>query len=221
MTSTQSASFSFDNLVKEISSTTIFIKWIDGPENFSKSVIMTTYYLKGQLQALIEISIRFPEAFILFVGYHVKLDGTGGGDMQPGLTGSCVQSDDGKYEKVSHAASRELTEETGFSTSSLQWFDTSELDDKFGRHATIYLVDASTITVAESVPIVKGESTKKVSVIPYGTYEQIVTIAKNARPVDEDEGIGYYAAVSVHHAVKMLERARTFKNKKSLFVYDL
>lgn len=216
----EQANFSFDNLVREISKNTIYMKWVNGPEKYSRTAIMTTYYAKGQLAAMKEIYKRNPETFILFIGYN---DSNNGGDMQPGVTGSRIHLGDGKYEKPARTAIRELAEETGYfsPSSTLELFDTSQFSNDIGGDATVYLLDASTCEIAVNVKVTKDRSNKKISVIPYGTYTQIITMAKNAKPIDPDEKIGYYAVVPVCHAVKMLEKARTFKNRKSTFVYTI
>lgn len=158
---------------------------------------VTSYYIKGQYEAMKQIRTMKHNAYLLFVGYDE-------GDMQPGVTGSRIKYNNGYYENAVHATIRELKEETGFTTHprNLMWFDNNNCV-KIGRHGTIYLLNAKTCKISDKAKILRDNSLKKIAVLIFGSYNDIMYMIQNAKSIDPKEQISYYACVHIDHALRM------------------
>ena len=167
---------------------------------------VTSYYIMGQYEALRQIATMNPESYILFVGYT-------NADMQPGITGTRLKFRFGSIEKASHAAIRELKEETGFTThpQNLMYFDNGNCQ-KVGRYGTIYLTDAGYCTVSKYVKMSRNDSLSKVALLVYGSQTNVMRMIQKAKPIDPHENIAYYACVHIAHA---LEMTRIIKERRS------
>ena len=180
-------------------------------------VTVTSYYLIGQLEALKNLQKQAgdDEKYIICVGY--KNSSGSFVDMQPGLTETCKLD-----ELPEECACRGLCEEcNGFMIIE----DLEKLSQpimcptKTIYHFSVELSKVSMII--DYIDDTRGDdNARKVCVFPWGNKSKVKSFMKFATVMDSHEQIGYYVAIPIDHAVKILElikinyvchKAKTFK----------
>lgn len=172
--------------------------------------LFSNFYLSGTLSTLEELP---KNSHILYVGYLE-------GDMQIGITGSCLRG-----ESFKDAATREIREEIGMSINPkyLKECSCKKLKGK-DRYSTIYSLCIDDIDNIDNIDE-KEENTDdnldekddkryKVVVIIYGSKEKINELIKSSKPFYDDERINYYASVPKEHALTVVSTIENSKKKR-------
>jgi hypothetical protein len=154
--------------------------------------LFSSYYLTGMNSA---ISVLPKESSILCVGYCI-------GDMQFTVTGSCY-----KDETVQDAAIREVKEELGVDIDitklKLHSHGAITNDKKKSTIFTLCIDNCEMRPIHElskSMNDLKDDRSRKVSVMIYGSTENIRQLMEMARPMKREEGIAFYGSVPHMHA---------------------
>ncbi len=192
--------------------TGIIVKTVIGLMEELKKQMFSNFYLTGILSALESIS---RDSFILYVGYTH-------GDMQIGVTGSCLRNEHPKT-----AALREIKEELGIDVDSSYLIEASHGKMEGGKgYSTIFslcldVCHFSLVRSTASKAIGADDKRAKIAVIIYGSAMKMNELLRVAKPLDGDEKINYYASVpqeyayQVTSAIKNLKKSKKRKNKRS------
>ena len=185
----------------------------------TESSYISLCYYAGLIDCLENINNNFHNMYLLCVGYKEK-------DFQIALTGSCK-----KEESIENAANRETFEEVDVQSNSYELFTQRQ----FKQHSKIinsyvFRVKAcnciqSIQTRNDSQKIFKcDDTTKKITVVIYGTFEEITKIMCNSRlHVNNTEKIGFYSAIKISEAISICQQICILRKKhhwRTIFPYN-
>lgn len=165
--------------------------------------LFSRYYFTGMHSALLDLP---KDVSILYIGYDL-------GDMQFTVTGTCRYGEDEET-----AAAREIMEEVGidFDASKLMLHSYGTIEKQDAKSAVFSLcIDNCKVKRLDELPIVfsgrraRDDRNRKVSVIIYGSRENLRDVMEMARPLCKDERINYYGSVP-YASTKLL--VDTFKH---------
>jgi len=168
-----------------------------------KKQLFSNFYITGIYSALSQIH---DSSHVLYIGY---LDG----DMQIGVTGSCMDK-----ESFRVAALREITEELGIFFDNDQLKECSNGSNKGTRsYNTIYSLCIDDCKIMKPIPMDSeskhkgsehalwsiGQDNKncKIGVIVYGSPGKLSQLIQMAQPLNSAEQIYYYASVPKKQAM--------------------
>lgn len=185
--------------------TGIMVKTVIGIIEELKKQMFSNFYLSGILSALECIS---RDSYILYVGYTQ-------GDMQIGVTGSCLRNENPKT-----AAIRELKEELGIDVNPSHLIEVSHGKMEHGKgYSTIFVLCLDFCHFTPALPNAKkaiGTDDKyaKIAVIVYGSALRLNDLLQIAKPLDGDEKINYYASVPREYAYQVTTAIKNLKKRK-------
>ncbi len=144
---------------------------------------------------------------IVFIGYSEKI----GGDAQIGLTGSI---DKGSYPL--NTAIKELNEETGFTTSTVNFNLNGEYVGKNNRKIFVYTLKAIDCIPLKTIPIGKKSYgfNNKIVILLYGNSLEVSNLMEKIPIRNGEENINHFLIVPVSAAIQMASHLIKLSNNK-------
>jgi len=200
-----------------------------------QTVLLSSYLLPGAEYFIDSIALKYPDHYLLCVGYPNKKDNLDDGDFQLGLTGTRKEWETLTCKNngimIPNAYKRELLEETGLTPQKMLWIDniTTPRSPFCKFSAPCCVVSAEALKCAEYPWEEKGREgdikitsvhNDKMSIMVHGTRDRMHELLLSTKLSQENKDkITFLTAIPIQEAVKMCKIIRWFRTTYGIKIF--